>query len=128
MWEQVTQFIMGERIFLGEMKFVPEFLCGRFAAEGRMKFIPGVRQGSSGGADASGQHIQELETACHLPTSEVTTAGTTPVHAGKTASGPTDPACDFDDRLCRNSTFFFGEFRSEFLVMLDQFFNCGFKR
>ena len=52
MWEQVAQFIMGERIFLGEMKLVPEFLCGRFAAEGGMKFIPGVRQGSSGGADS----------------------------------------------------------------------------
>ena len=93
-----------------------------------MKFIPGVRQGSSGSADASGQHIQELETACHLPASEVTAAGTAPVHAGKTTSSPTNLACDFDDRLCRNSAFFFGEFRSEFLVMLNQFFNRGFKR
>ena len=85
--QQEAHFEESQRILVGEVQFVPEFLGGRVVEEGGLELVPAIGRGATYRAYAAGKHIQKVQRPRYGPAAQVATAGTAPVVGGKTAAG-----------------------------------------
>ena len=121
MRKQEAHFKKGQRIFVGKMELVPEFLCRRFCKKLGFKFIPFTGQGAAFGADTSGKDIQKMQGPGYSPATQIATACTAPVVGSKLLAGRTNLTRDIDDHLCPHATFLMRIFGCELRIGFLQF-------
>ena len=116
MGQEEAHLVMGERVFLREMQFVPELLVRGVVEDVGLELVPPARRGAALRADAAGEHVQEVEAARHGPAAGVAAARAAPVMGGETRSRPADLAGDLHDLRRRHAAFLLGELGGVFAV------------
>ena len=125
MRQNLAHLEVGKRVFLGIVKFVPQLLCRGIVEKLGLELIPGAGQGAPRRAHGPGDHAQEMETARHLPSSQVSRTGAAPGVAGEPRSRLADAAGHPQHHLLFHSRFGGGEFRGEPGVIFQYLFDKG---
>ena len=107
---------MRERILDGVVQFVPRFGSGRALERLGHKFVPARHGCAALVADTARQHIEEEQTACHLPSAQIADARGTPNVRGKFAFAIGNQPRRFLNALDRHFRFLCSAFEGVFGV------------
>ncbi len=87
---QEAHLVVSEGILSGPQQLIPSLLRSRLGKRRGNKLVPAVWQQASYSTDAAGKHMQEFESAGHLPAAQVARGGIAPDVAGKGRSSRDD--------------------------------------
>jgi len=118
--QEITHFVVGERIFPGPGQLIPLLLRFRQCKGYGDKFVPGRGGCAATGSNTPGKNIEESERSRDLPAAEVAACGAPPDVRCKSRSCISDLSRNFDDLGRRDAALPFGEFRGERSVDLFQ--------